>query len=122
ESLGRAVSQCGQDHHRLYRKRRLRRDEQDYRRHHKDGGASAGLVRNTQRHAAKRTVRQGATYRRQITEAGGKVVSGVVDGRWSLDVGRQQSLFGRNANSQRRLANDKRPSTNTNDKQQILGG
>ena len=34
ESPGRAVSQCGQDHHRLHRQRRLRRDEQDHRRHH----------------------------------------------------------------------------------------
>ena len=49
---------------------RSRRHEQDHRRHHQDGGAGAGVVRNAFRHAAVGVARQGPADRRQVTEAG----------------------------------------------------
>ena len=47
-----------------------RRHEQDHRRHHQDGGAGAGAVRNALRHAAGGVAGQSAADRRQSAEAG----------------------------------------------------
>ena len=70
EGIGRSAGQRRQDHHRLHRKRRWRGHEQGHRRHHQDGGASAGAVRDALGHAAVGVAGQGAPDRRQSPEAG----------------------------------------------------
>ena len=102
EGAGRAAGQRGQDHDRFHRQRRHRRDEQNHRRHYKDGGAGSGAVRNALWHAAGRAVGQSPADRRQVAEAGGEEVTHVVA---------RSSLVVRKRND-RRTANDSRPATN----------
>ena len=71
EGLGGSIGQRRQDHHRLHWKRSRVGHEQNHRRHHQDGGAGAGIVRNTLGHAARRVDEQGKANRRQSPETGG---------------------------------------------------
>ena len=68
-ALASSAGQRGQDHHRLHRQRRCVRHEQDHRRHHQDGGAGAGAVRDAVRHADVGAAGQGPPDRRQDAEA-----------------------------------------------------
>ena len=69
-ALASSAGQRRQDHHRLHRQRRCVGDEQDHRRHHQDGGAGAGVVRDALGHAAVRVAGQSTADRRQSPEAG----------------------------------------------------